>query len=123
MNGETILAVIVMTGIGLGMGALFFWMGVWAASRKDPMHFWSGSTVDPRTISDVPAYNLANGRMWKWYSAPYWLSGICALLGIFHLHFLVLSAVFMVAACTVGIWWLVREYRRICKEYKLFEIS
>jgi len=28
------------------------------------MHFWSGTTVSPETITDVKKYNKANGFMW-----------------------------------------------------------
>ena len=65
MSGEEILGAIVMFFCGFGCGGLFYWIGTWASQRKDPMHFWTGSTVDPKTISDIPAYNQANAQMWK----------------------------------------------------------
>ena len=43
---------------------LFTGLGVYAWKRKKPMWFWSGSTVSENEISDVRAYNRANGIMW-----------------------------------------------------------
>lgn len=82
MPGEALFGIIMMVLCGFGCGALFFWLGVWAAGRKDPMHFWSGSVVAAESISDVQAYNQANARMWKIYSVPYWVTGIIGLFSI-----------------------------------------
>ena len=119
MEGEQILSVIIMCGCGFGMGALFYWMGHWAQNRKDPMHFCSGSTVDPKTISDIPAYNHANARMWKIYSIPYWLTAVFGLLTIVDSRFSAVSSILIFLACTVGIGWLVWKYNRICRQYMI----
>lgn len=118
MAGETVFGAIMMMLCGFGCGVLFFWIGVWASSRKDPMHFWSGSTVDPKTISDIPAYNRANARMWKWYSIPFWLSGIMGVLTFFDSRFASLSMIPIGFACTIGIVLLIGIHRRIQKRYK-----
>ena len=34
-------------------GLVFIAVGIWAFCRKIPMHFWSGTTVSPETITDV----------------------------------------------------------------------
>ena len=119
MNGEQILGAIVMIFCGFGCGGLFYWIGTLASSRKDPMHFWSGSTVDPKTISDIPAYNRANARMWKRYSVPYWVSGVFGILIFLDARFLPWSMIPIGLACTVGIWWLIHTYRKIEKQYKM----
>ena len=41
--------------------ALLTGIGIYAWRRKEPMWFWSGSTVKAEEISDVRAYNKANG--------------------------------------------------------------
>lgn len=41
------------------------------------MWFWSGKTVKETEISDITAYNHANGIMWIVYSIIYWMGGIC----------------------------------------------
>ena len=119
MNGEQILGAIVMLFCGFGCGGLFYWIGSWAASRKDPMHFWTGSTVDSKTITDIPAYNGANARMWKQYSIPYWISGILGILAFWDGRLACWATVPIGLACTVGILWLIYSYRKIEKQYKI----
>lgn len=81
------------------------------------MHFYAGTEVDPRTVRDIPAYNRENARMWKLYSIPYWLAGFFGIFGLFQNWIAVLCGVCILIACTVGIWWLLREYRRIARKY------
>ena len=113
MDGEKILGIIVMMFCSMLCGGIFAGMGFWAKNRKDPMHFYSGTSVDPRTISDVPAYNEANARMWFTYSAPFWLS---AVVSFFHLG---AAAVIMSLGCFPGFLWLIFKYKSICKKYMI----
>ena len=55
---------IIMWIVCFGCGALFVGIGVFAWRRKEPMWFYSGTEVDPASITDVPAYNRANAVMW-----------------------------------------------------------
>ena len=59
--------------------AVFLGIGCWAARRRDPMHFWAGSTVRPQEIRDIPAYNRACARLWWSYGAVYVLAGAASL--------------------------------------------
>ena len=113
MNGERIMAIIVMLLCNWLCGGTFVGMSIWAKKRKDPMHFYSGTSVDPRKITDVPAYNQANARMWMTYSMPFWISSIVAF---FHTG---AAAVIMGVSCMPGFLWLIFRYRRICKEYMI----
>ena len=119
MNGETIFGMIIMTFCNLLCAGIFYGIGIWASKRKDPMHFYSGTTVDPRTISDIPAYNRENAKMWKLFSLPFWLSTLCSILSLFLPWCSTVSIALMVAGSTVGIVWLVRKYHRICKKYMI----
>lgn len=119
MEGEKIFGAIMMILCGFGCGALFSWLGSWAVNRKDPMNFWAGTTVDPETISDVPAYNRANARMWKQYAGPFWLTGVCGILSFWDDRFSILAGGLIGIACTVGIWWLIHTYKKIKKQYKV----
>ena len=120
MDGETILGAVVLIFCGFGCGSLFSWIGSWAERRKDPMHFWTGSAVDPKTITDVPAYNKANGKMWKRYAVPYWLTGWCGFACFLNLSFAAQFGCILIGlASTVGIVWLVCAYKRIEKRYKI----
>ena len=119
MDGERIFGIILMTFVNLMCAGIFYGIGVWAQKRKDPMHFYSGTTVDPKTISDVPAYNRENARLWKQYSIPFWLSAGCAFGSIWVDVLMKVSIALLVFGCTLGGGWLVRRYQRILKTYKI----
>lgn len=91
---------------------IFGLIALWAFKRKDPMHFWSGSTVRPEEIRDIPAYNRANGIMWAIYTACMFLTGLLSLFGI------VLGVVLLVILCVPGVFVLIVAYRRIYNKYK-----
>ena len=55
-------------------------IGVYAIKREKPMWFWSVTTVKEEEISDVKAYNRANGIMWLVFSCVFWISTV---LGFF----------------------------------------
>lgn len=118
MDGDTIFGMIVMSICGFGCGALFYGLGVSSSKRKTPMGFWANAPLDPNAISDIPAYNRANAMMWKQYSMPYWICGIMALLSFVDERMVGCSVIPLILAGTVGIWWLIRTYKRIMKQYK-----
>ena len=64
---ERVLWLIIMIPIGI----LFTCLGIYAWRRKKPMWFWSGREVRETEISDIPAYNKANGLMWTAFSAVF----------------------------------------------------
>ena len=117
MNGDTIFAMIIIGFCSLLCAGIFYGIGIWAEKRTDPMHFYSGTNVDPRTISDIPAYNGENARMWKLFSVPFWLCVLCSVLCFWDVRFSTVSIVLLVVSCTVGIGWLVARYHRILKKY------
>ena len=57
------LADVIWYGVSGGCALLFVGIGLYSFRLKKPMWFWSGTTVDPESISDIPAYNRANGKM------------------------------------------------------------
>ena len=106
---ETIL----WLGIMLPICILFTGLGIYAWRREKPMWFWSGSTVREDEISDVRAYNRANGIMWLAFSGVFW---IAALLGLFRVG----AAGIVVGAGTLGaIPVLILVYGRIYNKYKV----
>ena len=107
---ERIIWLIIMIPLSL----LFSGLGIYAWRRKKPMWFWSGSTVEEYEISDVPAYNRANGIMWLAYSGVFWIS---AVLGIFELD---AAGAVLAAGCIGGIPVLVMVYKRIYDKYKRY---
>ncbi|MCQ2462431.1 MAG: hypothetical protein MJ177_03370 [Clostridia bacterium] len=98
--------------IMLPCSMLFTGIGIYAWNRKKPIWFWSGSTVSKNEISDIKAYNRANGIMWLCFSLPFWVS---TFLGFFYNK---AGAIVLIANCIIGIPALPIAYGRIYKKYK-----
>lgn len=109
---EQLQAILIMLATCWGCATIFLGIGFWADHRKEPMHFYAGVPVDPKTITDVPAYNRENGKMWKLYSTPYWAAG---LIGCWNVN---VSAIVICLACVVGIPLLIWKYHGIRKQFK-----
>ena len=95
-----------------GCAALFFGIGVYAQRLEKPMHFWSGSQIDPKEITDVEQYNHENGIMWKVYALWY------ALAGLAYIWSLTAALILLLSSCFVGIPLLIVCYNRIYRKYK-----
>ncbi|ADY55273.1 hypothetical protein Sgly_0930 [Syntrophobotulus glycolicus DSM 8271] len=87
-------------------------IALWAFKRQDPMQFWSGSTVRPEEITDIPSYNRANGLMWAIYT-------VCMVVtGILSLFSLIIGAVLLGIICVPGFVVLIVAYNRIYHKYR-----
>ena len=95
-----------------GCAILFFGLGVYAEKREKPMHFWAGTTVDEKKITDVKTYNKENARMWKIYSLWYFASGVIYFWSTW------IAVAILVLSCTLGIGILIATFNRIEKKYK-----
>ena len=87
-------------------------LGIYAIRRKKPMWFWSGSTVKEEEISDIPAYNRANGIMWIAFSLILWTS---TFLGLGNIS---AAGIVLIAGCALGVPLLPIVYNRIYKKYR-----
>ena len=105
---ESIVWLIIMAPVSL----LFTGLGVYAWKRKKPMWFWSGSTVEESEISDIPAYNKANGLMWLAFSAILWISTVFGCMNAKT------GGMILIAGCVLGVPALPIVYGKIYKKYK-----
>ena len=119
MTGDDIIGLIVILLVSLGCGALFFGMGHCAERSKKPFGFWTFKEVRPESITDIPAYNRENGKMWKLYSLPWFLTGVLYSGGIRFYALEWLSVALLVLVNTAGIGWLVCRYNRIFRKYSI----
>ena len=119
MTGDGIFGIIMMLCISFGCGALFFGLGLWAQRSKNPFGFWTGKEVKTEFIPDIPAYNRENAKMWKIYSTPYFLSCVFSVVGIWLPGFNWFSVTLLFAACTLGIGWLIWQYKKIYRKYSI----
>lgn len=94
------------------IGIFFIFFGIYAWKRKKPMWFWSGKEIKESEISDIPAYNRANGIMWLCFSAVFWLA---AVLGVFNSE---AAGIVIVIGSVAGIPLLYLAYRKIYFKYK-----
>lgn len=95
-----------------GCAAITTGIGIYARQRKEPMFFWSGSTVRREELADVEAYNHANGIMWIFYSIPMWISTIS------YFWFPQFAVTLLVICCTLGLGVLIYAYQKIYQKYK-----
>ena len=91
---------------------LFTGIGIYAWKRKEPMWFWMGKSVSKEEITDVKAYNRANGIMWLLFSLIFW---VCTLVGIYDV---LLASDIMFKAIFVSIPLLIISYICIYRKYK-----
>ena len=106
------MEIIIWLMITIPCSLLFTGMGIYAWRRKKPMWFWSGSSVREDEISDIPAYNRANGIMWIVYSLVFWLSAFMGLKDISA------AGIVLAVGCLGGIPLLAISYNRIYRKYK-----
>jgi len=108
----------ILFAIGCWLSSLIFVaIAFWAFKRKDPMHFWSGSTVKPEEITDIPSYNRANGLMWAIYA-------FCMILaGIFSLFSIKVGGILLTIIFIPGIFVLIFAYNRIYNKYRSTSIT
>ncbi|WP_449137458.1 hypothetical protein [Solobacterium moorei] len=92
---------------------LFTCIGIYAWRRKKPMWFWAGDTVSEDEITDVRAYNRANGIMWICFSLPLWLGTIVGVC-----HSISLGGNIILMDGTVGLVIMMITYTFIRKKYK-----
>lgn len=97
-----------------GCAAALTGIGIYAYRLDKPMFFWSGKTVRSEELTDIEAYNHANGIMWIVYSVPAWVSTV---LYFWHQ----IAAVTLLALWgTFGLGILMYAYHRIYKKYRRF---
>ena len=114
MDGETILGAIVLIFCGFGCGALFYGIGAMALKNRKPAGFWAnGPEIKEEDVSDIPAYNRENARMWKLYSLWFWVSGLGYFVNAYA------AVIVLVIGSTAGGALLVAQYLRIEKKYRV----
>ncbi|MBQ1376770.1 MAG: hypothetical protein IIY77_02265 [Lachnospiraceae bacterium] len=98
--------------IMIPVSLLFTGIGIYAWRRKEPMWFWSGSSVKESEISDIPAYNRANGIMWLGFALVMWISMILGAVSMKA------GGIILAAGCLIGVPALPIVYGKIYRRYK-----
>ena len=94
-------------------GLVFIGFGVFALKKQTPIHFWSGTQVKAEEISDIKAYNRANGIMWITY-------GILIILSSIPTIFIEsdIWAVISIVILFLGLILMMIIYKKIYNKYK-----
>lgn len=93
--------------------SVFIVIGIYALKKKTPMHFWAGTTVKSEEITDIKAYNKANGIMWISYGS------ILASSGILSFVFgTAVGGIIVAISCTLGLIVLIIIYGKIYDKYR-----
>lgn len=106
------MELMIFEAIMLATVMLFGGVGVWALRSKGPVHFWSGTQVKPEEITDIPAYNKANAKMWFCFCVPLVASMLIAPFNM------VAAGVTAGAGVLAGIVAVIIVYSRIERKYK-----
>lgn len=117
MDGEKLFSLILILLGGGGSALLCLGLARAAARSEKPFGFWSWKEVKPESVTDIPAYNQENARLWRRYSIPYFTATAAGILGIWFDIGAYLCLALLFLACTLGLWWLISSYRKIEKRY------
>lgn len=99
--------------IMFGCALLFYGIGVYAMKSERPMHFYSGTEIDPSSIRDIKQYNKENGKMWKCYSLWYVASAIA------EIWYPWIAFAILMLSCSIGLLILLFKYHKILNKYSV----
>ncbi|MEF9959456.1 MAG: hypothetical protein RR448_07615 [Niameybacter sp.] len=111
--GDTIVFLVIA---GL-CGCVFGGIGITAFRLKNPIHFWSGTAVKSEEITNVKAYNRANGWMWLVYGSLYILA---ALVGLYKVAY---GGIILGISAVPGMFVLMSIYVSIEKKYRIQKVE
>ena len=99
------------------VGLVFVSIGVYACKRKTPMYFYAGTEISESDITDVKAYNRANGIMWGGYGLLYFIPICIYLFAPDKINDTVLSVT--TTMCILEIFALLWIYQKIDEKYRI----
>ncbi|MBR4335444.1 MAG: hypothetical protein IKP74_03220 [Clostridia bacterium] len=97
----------------LALPLILLGVAIFAWTRRTPVWFYAG--IPSPTVTDVRAFNRANGIAWALFSLPFF-----AAAGVGVVHRLAAAGIIL-AGCLFGIPLLVFSYHKICKKYEKTE--
>ena len=114
---ELIVGTVILLGVGIGLWCFGSWIG---SQKLRPIGFWAnGKPMEVLSISDVPGYNSAYGKLFRIFSIPACCAGVLLFLSAI-LHILAyISLVILILWGTVGLLWLIVSYKKIENQFIL----
>jgi hypothetical protein len=94
------------------MCAFPFWIiAKYNKDDKEPIGFWTGDESLKSKVKDVPGYNAEMALLYKRYGTIFAVTGIAFVL------YSIAGIVLLCLDCTLGIYLVYRQYKRILKSY------
>lgn len=87
-------------------------LALWGFLSKTPVNFWAGDEVKASEVSDIKAYNRANGFIWAFFTLPQLIAAV-----LFPINSLAAN-IFQIGGIVAGIPAIIIVYRHIEKKYK-----
>lgn len=91
-------------------------LSLWGFLSKSPVNFWSGDDVKASEISDVKAFNCANGFIWAFFTLPQLIAAILFPVNTVNANFA--ANIFQVGGVLVGMPAAIIAYKQIEKKYR-----
>lgn len=88
-------------------------VALWGFLSKTPVNFWAGDEVKTSEISDVKAYNRANGFIWAFFTLPQLIAAILCPINSLAAN------IFSIGGIVAGIPVIMIVYRHIEKKYRV----
>ena len=94
------------------MCAFPFWViAVYNKDSREPISFWSGDTSLKSKVKNIPEYNREMGMLYKKCSTAFLAAGIGFLM------MPVVGMIILCFNCTLGIYFVYRNYKKILNMY------
>ncbi|MDO4332248.1 MAG: hypothetical protein Q4C58_06115 [Eubacteriales bacterium] len=89
----------------------FFIVAIYSKDSKEPINFWSGDTTLKGKIKNIKDYNRKMALLYKKCSAAFLITGIGFIVTP------VVGVILICFDCTLGIYLMYRNYKRILSLY------
>ncbi|RKI99193.1 hypothetical protein D7X87_25665 [bacterium D16-54] len=89
----------------------FLIISVYNKDSKEPINFWSGDTTLKSKVKNVAEYNNRMATLYKRCAIAFLISGIGFLISLF------LGVIMICFDCTLGIYLMYRNYKKILNLY------
>ena len=87
-------------------------LSLWGFLSKTPVNFWAGDEVKASEISDIKAFNCANGLIWAFFTLPQLIAAVLFPINSFAAN------IFQIGGIVAGIPAAIIVYRQIEKKYR-----
>jgi len=89
----------------------FFVIAIFNKDSKDPINFWSGDTTLKDKVRNVHEYNIEMAALYKKCAIAF------VITGIGFLAVTLVGVVLLCFDCTLGIYIVYRNYKKILEKY------